>query len=90
MLSLGQLQWVRNARVAEWRVLSRGRHEQRVALVEVGAPDNRKIVREYPGQIPGGVQFFVRLGLVDRPAGPDQFEVAADRLALVRLDGRGT
>ena len=32
------------------------------------------IVRQLPLKIPAGVQFFVRLGLVKKPAGPDQFE----------------
>ena len=86
VLSLGELQWVRNARVAGRGVLARGRSEEDVALEEVNAPQNRQVVREFPRQIPGGVQFFVRLGLVERPAGPDQFEAAADRLALFRVD----
>jgi hypothetical protein len=57
-----------------------------VALVAVRPPEGAAIVREFPLKIPAGVQFFGRLGLVERPAGPDQFEAAADRLALFRLD----
>jgi hypothetical protein len=44
------------------------------------------IVRQFPLKIPAGVQSFVRLGLVKKPAGPDQFEAAAERLALFRID----
>jgi hypothetical protein len=87
VLSFGQLQWVRNARSAGWGLLGRGRTESRVALVEIRTPESAAIVREFPRQVPAGVQFFVRLGLVDKPAGPDQFAAAADRLALFRLDG---
>jgi hypothetical protein len=86
VLSFGELQWVRNARAAGWGVLGRGRTSQRVTLTEVRPPEAAAIVREFPRQVPAGVQFFVRMGLVDRPAGPDQFSAAADRLALFRLD----
>lgn len=86
VLSFGQLQWVRNARVAQWGIVGRGRHEERVTLTEIESPDRGRIAREFPRQVPAGVQFFVRLGLVEAPAGPDQFEAAAEELALFRLD----
>jgi len=86
VLSFGQLDWVRNARAAGWGMLSRGRKETRVALVEIAPPASGSIAREFPRQIPAGVQFFVRLGLVDPPGRPDQFEAAASRLAVFRLD----
>ena len=86
LLSFGQLDWVRNARGAGWGVLSRGRTETRVGLVEIAPPASGSIAREFPRQIPAGVQFFVRLGLVDRPGRPDQFEAAASRLAVFRMD----
>jgi hypothetical protein len=86
VLSFGQLDWVRNARASGLAILSRSRKQEKVALVEIKAPQSRAIVREFPRQIPAGAQFFVRLGLVENPAGPDQFEMAADRLALFRID----
>jgi len=86
LLSFGQLDWVRNARAARWGMLSRGRKETRVALVEIPPPTSGSIAREFPRQIPAGVQFFVRLGLVDQPGRPDQFEAAASRLAVFRVD----
>lgn len=52
-------------------------------------PASARIVREFPLQIPAGVQFFVCLGLVDQPAGRDQFEAAAERLALFRIEPMG-
>jgi len=89
LLSFGTLAWVRNARAAGWALLSRGRKQEKVALMEVRSPDSNEIVREFPRQIPGGVQFFIRLGLVERPGGPDQFAAAADRLTLFRIDPPG-
>lgn len=86
LLSFGQLDWVRNARAAGWGILSRGRHQTKVALVEIKPPNSAPIVRDFPRQIPAGVQFFIRLGLVATPGGADQFEAAADRLALFRID----
>jgi len=85
ILSFGRTDWVRNARAAGWGILSRGRRHMRVALVEVQPPDSGPIVREFPRQIPAGVQFFVRLGLVQAPGGPEQFEAAASRLALFEV-----
>lgn len=86
VLSFGQLEWVRNARAAGRGTLGRGRHQNTVALVEVKAPDSAPIVSEFPRQIPGGVRFFIQLGLVDRPGRPEQFAAAAENLVLFRLD----
>jgi hypothetical protein len=85
VLSFGRLSWVRNAEVAGWGLLSRGRHTAKVSLVKVGSPENRSVVRAFPRQIPAGVQFFTNLGLVEPPGRPDQFEAAADRLTLFRI-----
>jgi hypothetical protein len=86
ILSFGQTEWVKNARVSGWGILARGRRKTKVALVEVRTPESEAIVRQFPLKIPAGVQFFVRLGLVEKPAGPDQFQAAAGRLALFRID----
>jgi hypothetical protein len=86
LLSFGQLDWVRNARAAGWGIISRGWNQTRVSLVEIKPPQGASIVREFPRQIPAGVQFFIRMGLVEEPGGPDQFAAAADRLALFRID----
>jgi len=86
VLSFGELQWVRNARHAGWGILGRGRRNDRVALVEIEPPTSGRIAREFPRQVPAGVRFFTDLGLVSSPGGPDEFEAAADRLTLFRLD----
>jgi len=86
LLSFGQLDWVRNARAARRAIISRARKQATVALIEIQPPESRAIVREFPRQIPAGAQFFVRMGLVAKPAGPDEFESAAGQLALFRID----
>jgi hypothetical protein len=89
LLSFGELDWVRNVRAAGWGLLRPGRHEERVQLVEVKPPTSGPVVREFPNQIPAGVQFFVRMGRVEGPGRPDQFESAAANLVLFRIDRDG-
>jgi len=86
LLSFGQLDWVRNVRAAGWGILRRGRGEERVRLVEVRPPDSAEIVAEFPRQIPAGVQFFIRMGLVESPGRSDQFKSAAAKLVVFRVD----
>jgi len=86
ILSFGRLDWVRNAEAAGWGVIRRGRRSEKVSLVRVRSPENRTVVGAFPRQIPAGVQFFVQLGLVEAPGRPDQFEAAADRLTLFRVE----
>jgi len=86
ILSFGDLNWVRNARAAGWGNLGRGRSTRKVGLVEVESPEKDAVVREFPRQIPAGVQFFVRSGLVQKPGTADQFSAAAARLTLFRIE----
>jgi hypothetical protein len=83
--ALPQADWARNARAAGRGELSRGRRRVPVAIEEVADPELRRaVMRAFPIQVPGGVGFYVRLGLVDR-ADPDQFAAAADRVAVFEL-----
>lgn len=88
ILSVGETQWVRNARAAGAGVLGRGRRRQPVALVEVPRAERAGIVREFPRLVPYGTRFFVQLGIVAPPGDPAAFAAAADRLAVFRLDPR--
>ena len=45
----------------------------------------RDVMRAFPVKVPGGVPFFVRLGLVTK-ADPGEFSAAADRVAVFRMD----
>ena len=77
--------WARNARAAGRGVLaSRGRRHP-VTVTEVTDPGLRRtVVRAFPTEVPHGVPFFVRLGLVTGPD-PDEFAAAADRVAVFEL-----
>jgi hypothetical protein len=44
----------------------------------------RAVVRAFPTEVPHGVEFFVRLGLVER-ADPEQFAAASDRVAVFEV-----
>jgi hypothetical protein len=86
IVSLGQTEWVRNARAAGWGILARGRRQQRVRLVELPVEERVPILRRFPVEIPGGVRFFVQVGAVQPPADPDAFAAAAPGLAVFRID----
>lgn len=77
--------WVKNARVAGWGVLARGRRHQRVALTELPMAEREPILRAFPREVPHGVQFFVRTGIVDSPD-PEGFAAAAGRCPVFRID----
>jgi deazaflavin-dependent oxidoreductase (nitroreductase family) len=83
--ALPQSDWARNARAAGHGELVRGRRRWDVALPEVTDPDLRRaVMRAFPTEVPHGVDFFVRLGLVER-ADAEQFAAAAERVAVFEL-----
>jgi deazaflavin-dependent oxidoreductase (nitroreductase family) len=78
--------WARNVRAAGRGELAAGRRRTTVTLTEITDPEVRRaVMRAFPTEVPGGVMFFVRLGLVNR-ADPDEFAAAADRVAVFRID----
>lgn len=77
--------WVANARAAAQATVARGRHTQQVRLVELSAADARPILRVFPQEVPTGVGFMKRTGLVTQGS-PDEFERLAGRCAVFRLD----
>jgi deazaflavin-dependent oxidoreductase (nitroreductase family) len=86
--ALPQADWARNARAAGSGELSRGRRRVPVTVHEVDDPGLRgNVMRSFPVQAPGGVGFYVRLGLVDG-ADPEQFAAVADRVAVFELRER--
>jgi hypothetical protein len=89
IVSIGQTDWVRNARVAGWGVLARGRSRQRVRLTELPVPEREPILRQFPVQIPRGVPFLLRVGAVAPPGDPDAFAAAAPNLAVFRVEPLG-
>ncbi|OBA61586.1 deazaflavin-dependent nitroreductase [Mycobacterium sp. 1100029.7] len=77
--------WVANVRAAGSATLARGRHTERVQMVELAAADARPILRLFPQEVPTGVGFMKRSGLVTEGS-PDEFEALAGRCAVFRLD----
>ncbi|WP_396924859.1 nitroreductase family deazaflavin-dependent oxidoreductase [Mycolicibacterium sp.] len=77
--------WARNAKAAGTGTLSRGRRSRRVRIVELGAQESKPVLRAFPEQVPVGVMFAKRSGLV-RHGTPDEFEALAGTLAVFRFD----
>ncbi len=77
--------WAANARAAGSGVLRRGRRSQRVKIVELGADEARRVLRVYPVEVPVGVAFAKRSGMVTAGT-PDEFEALAGRIAVFRFD----
>ncbi len=86
IVSVGQTDWVKNARVAGWGILARGRHRERVRLEELDLEDRKPILRAFPVAVPYGVRFLVQVGAVPPPGDPDAFEAAAQALAVFRVE----
>ncbi|OBB67230.1 nitroreductase family deazaflavin-dependent oxidoreductase [Mycobacterium sp. 852014-50255_SCH5639931] len=77
--------WVANVRASGDATIARGRHVQRVRMAELSAADARPILRLFPTEVPTGVGFMKRAGLVSEGR-PDEFEALAGRCAVFRLD----
>lgn len=77
--------WVKNARAAGWGVLAHGREEDWVNLVELPPEARASVLREFPREVPHGVRFFVRTGIVESPE-PESFASAAPRCPVFRIE----
>ncbi len=77
--------WVKNARAAGEVTLSRGRTRERIRMVELSADDARPFLRAFPTEVPTGVGFMQRSGLVEQGR-PDEFEALAGICPVFRLD----
>jgi deazaflavin-dependent oxidoreductase (nitroreductase family) len=78
--------WVANARAAGHATVARGRTVRLVTMVELSADDARPLLRVFPTEVPTGVGFMKRSGLVSEGR-PEEFEALAGRCAVFRLDG---
>lgn len=82
---LPQGDWARNVRAAGRGGLATGRRRTTVAVREVTDPaERRTVMTAFPTEIPGGVFFFVRLGLVTTGT-PEEFAAASDEVAVFEL-----
>jgi len=77
--------WVRNVRAANEVTLRRGRKQERVRMVELPADEARPLLRVFPEEVPTGVGFMKRSGLIT-DGGPEEFEALAGRCAVFRMD----
>jgi deazaflavin-dependent oxidoreductase (nitroreductase family) len=77
--------WAANARAAGTGTLSKGRRSRPVKIVELTAEQARPVLRVYPGEVPVGVTFAKRSGMV-RDGTADEFEALAGRIAVFRFD----
>lgn len=77
--------WAANARAAGAGTLSRGRSSRRVKIVELTPEQARPVLRAYPSEVPVGVTFAKRSGMV-RDGTADEFEALAGRIAVFRFD----
>jgi hypothetical protein len=79
-----ETQWVKNARKAGRGILARGRKKEQVVLVELPVEERPPILREFPRQVPHGVQYFEKL--LNLPGDPEAFAEAAPRCPVFRFD----
>ena len=54
----GEVSWVHNAHAAEQVTLSRGRHAERVAIVELGPEEAAPVLTQYVTEVPMTRPFF--------------------------------
>lgn len=80
--ALPHADWARNIRAAGHGTLRARGVTTAVGLSEVHDPEvKRAVMYAFPTEVPGGVAFFQRLGLVER-ADPDQFAAVAEQVAV--------
>ncbi|VEG45654.1 deazaflavin-dependent nitroreductase family protein [Mycolicibacterium flavescens] len=77
--------WVRNARAANHVTLRQGRRSERVRLVELSPDEARPVLRQFPAQVPVGVDLMTRAGVLETGT-PDELEGMAGRLPVFRVD----
>jgi len=79
-----EMNWVKNVRAAGRGFLTRGGKKERVALVELPVEERPPILREFPRQVPHGVEYFERL--LGLPNDPEAFAEAAPRCPVFRVE----
>jgi deazaflavin-dependent oxidoreductase (nitroreductase family) len=77
--------WAANARAAGTGTLARGRRSREVRIVELTPEEARPVLRAFPIEVPVGVAFAKRSGMV-RDGTPDEFETLAGRIAVFRFE----
>jgi hypothetical protein len=83
LCTVGDVNWVLNARANTLVTLERGRHKYHAQLKELPETDRARILHEFPIQVPGGVGFFRQALSISGT--PESFEQAADRCRVFRI-----
>lgn len=83
--ALSQADWARNVRAAGQGTLRARGVTTTVGLTEVHDPETKRaVLHAFPTEVPTGVMFFQRLGLVEQPE-PEQFVAVADQVAVFEI-----
>jgi deazaflavin-dependent oxidoreductase (nitroreductase family) len=77
--------WIRNVRAATEVTVGRGRDRERVRLVELSADDAKPLLRAFPTEVPTGVGFMKRSGLI-KDGSPEEFEALAGICPVFRFE----
>lgn len=77
--------WVRNVRADNAATVTEGRRTERVRLLELPPELAGPVLHLFPTQLPTGVAFAQRAGLVT-DGSPAEFEALAGRLPVFRVD----
>lgn len=77
--------WVANVRAAREVTLTRGRHLERVRMVELSPEDARPVLRVFPALVPTGAELMKRVGLLTEGT-PDEVETLAGRCPVFRIE----
>jgi deazaflavin-dependent oxidoreductase (nitroreductase family) len=83
-----QADWANNARAAGVGTLSKGRKAKRIKITELTPEQARPVLRVYPTEVPVGIGFLKRSGLVHEGT-PEEVEALAGRIAVFRFDPIG-
>jgi len=86
VVSSESLSWVKNARVAGRGELLRGGRGELVELTELPPNERGPILRAFWHQVPGGRGFIARIFGLAPTASADDFEAAAPRCPVFRID----
>jgi deazaflavin-dependent oxidoreductase (nitroreductase family) len=84
---LEEADWVKNVRSAGWGVLARGRDQERVDLVELPPQERGPVLREFPHEVPRGVQYFRQLYGIDGTS--EEFEALSSCCPVFRVEEAG-
>jgi hypothetical protein len=83
------MEWVKNARAAGWVTLERAGRRERATLSELAPAERGPILRAFWHKVPQGRPFIARLFGLPSDTSADDFEAAAPRCPVFRLDPPG-